>query len=163
MIYNALTLFLSWSLWVNIQEAQFKIRSSSLVIIHEQLLITNGFSFQSGCAYICDVLKSKFHPSCKVLHWLQCLEWLLLIVCSFIYGIRKEVDQFLRFFNFQVLSRLSELETTLEAGLRHRDAALNSIGFQLTKWMNMVRFLCLISPVFKLIWLNPFTWLTLSR
>ncbi|KAL8516107.1 hypothetical protein ACS0TY_014691 [Phlomoides rotata] len=38
-----------------------------------------------------------------------------------------------------VLSRLSELETTLEAGLRHRDAALTSIGFQLTKWMNMVR------------------------
>ncbi|XP_041989504.1 V-type proton ATPase subunit a1-like isoform X3 [Salvia splendens] len=38
-----------------------------------------------------------------------------------------------------VLSRLSELETTLEAGLRHRDAALNSIAFQLTKWMNMVR------------------------
>ncbi|KAH6836545.1 vacuolar proton ATPase A1 [Perilla frutescens var. hirtella] len=38
-----------------------------------------------------------------------------------------------------VLSRLSELETTLEAGLRHRDAALRSIGFQLTKWMNMVR------------------------
>ncbi|XP_042042171.1 V-type proton ATPase subunit a1-like [Salvia splendens] len=38
-----------------------------------------------------------------------------------------------------VLSRLSELETTLDAGLRHRDAALSSIGFQLTKWMNMVR------------------------
>ncbi|KAK6144477.1 hypothetical protein DH2020_021297 [Rehmannia glutinosa] len=40
---------------------------------------------------------------------------------------------------FVVLSRLSELETTLEAGLRHRDTALTSIGFQLTKWMNMVR------------------------
>ncbi|CAA0823163.1 V-type proton ATPase subunit a1 [Striga hermonthica] len=39
----------------------------------------------------------------------------------------------------EVLSRLSELETTLEAGLRHRDAALTSIGFHLTKWMNMVR------------------------
>ncbi|XP_047981936.1 V-type proton ATPase subunit a1-like isoform X1 [Salvia hispanica] len=38
-----------------------------------------------------------------------------------------------------VLSRLSELETTLDAGLRHRDAALSSISFQLTKWMNMVR------------------------
>ncbi|CAA0816850.1 V-type proton ATPase subunit a1 [Striga hermonthica] len=39
----------------------------------------------------------------------------------------------------EVLSRLSELETTLEAGLRHRDTALTSIGFHLTKWMNMVR------------------------
>ncbi|KAI3461471.1 hypothetical protein Pfo_018134 [Paulownia fortunei] len=39
----------------------------------------------------------------------------------------------------EVLSRLSELETTLEAGLRHRDTALTSIGFQLTKWMDMVR------------------------
>ncbi|KAL3616405.1 V-type proton ATPase subunit a1 [Castilleja foliolosa] len=39
----------------------------------------------------------------------------------------------------EVLSRLSELETTLEAGLRHRDTALTSIGFQLTKWTNMVR------------------------
>ncbi|KAK4441143.1 V-type proton ATPase subunit a1 [Sesamum alatum] len=39
----------------------------------------------------------------------------------------------------EVLSRLSELGTTLEAGLHHRDAALTSIGFQLTKWMNMVR------------------------
>ncbi|XP_011089858.1 V-type proton ATPase subunit a1 isoform X1 [Sesamum indicum] len=39
----------------------------------------------------------------------------------------------------EVLSRLSELETTLDAGLHHRDAALTSIGFQLTKWMNMVR------------------------
>ncbi|KAL3649366.1 V-type proton ATPase subunit a1 [Castilleja foliolosa] len=39
----------------------------------------------------------------------------------------------------EVLSRLSELETTLEAGLRHRDTALTSIGFQLTKWTIMVR------------------------
>ncbi|XP_051143350.1 V-type proton ATPase subunit a1-like isoform X2 [Andrographis paniculata] len=39
----------------------------------------------------------------------------------------------------EVLSRLSELETTLEAGLRHRDAALNSIGFHLTKWIIMVK------------------------
>ncbi|PIN10703.1 Vacuolar H+-ATPase V0 sector, subunit a [Handroanthus impetiginosus] len=39
----------------------------------------------------------------------------------------------------EVLSRLSELETTLEAGLRLRNTALTSIGFQLTKWMNMVR------------------------
>ncbi|KAL0370053.1 UNVERIFIED_CONTAM: V-type proton ATPase subunit a1 [Sesamum angustifolium] len=39
----------------------------------------------------------------------------------------------------EVLSRLSELETTLDAGLHHRDAALTSIGFHLTKWMNMVR------------------------
>ncbi|KAG8387735.1 hypothetical protein BUALT_Bualt02G0052300 [Buddleja alternifolia] len=39
----------------------------------------------------------------------------------------------------EVLSRLSELETTLEAGLRHRDKALTSIGFHLARWMNMVR------------------------
>ncbi|GFP95677.1 v-type proton ATPase subunit a1 [Phtheirospermum japonicum] len=39
----------------------------------------------------------------------------------------------------EVLSRLSELETTLEAGLRHRDTALTSVGFQLMKWTNMVR------------------------
>ncbi|XP_022893106.1 V-type proton ATPase subunit a1-like isoform X2 [Olea europaea var. sylvestris] len=39
----------------------------------------------------------------------------------------------------EVLSRLSELEATLEAGLRHRDKALTSIGFHLSKWTNMVR------------------------
>ncbi|THG11028.1 hypothetical protein TEA_023359 [Camellia sinensis var. sinensis] len=39
----------------------------------------------------------------------------------------------------EVLSRLSELEATLDAGIRHRNKALTSIGFQLTKWMNMVR------------------------
>ena len=65
------------------------------------------------------------------------LRWLLLLMCNL--------------FHFQVLSRLSELETTLEAGLRHRDAALNSIAFQLTKWMNMVRFLCLVILLLKLI------------
>ncbi|XP_069154936.1 V-type proton ATPase subunit a1-like isoform X2 [Solanum lycopersicum] len=39
----------------------------------------------------------------------------------------------------EVLSRLSELETTLDAGLRHRDKALTSIGYHLTKWINMVK------------------------
>ncbi|KAL7127334.1 hypothetical protein ABFS83_14G247400 [Erythranthe nasuta] len=39
----------------------------------------------------------------------------------------------------EVLSRLSELETTLDAGLRHRDTALTSISFQLSRWTNMVR------------------------
>ncbi|KAL6967357.1 V-type proton ATPase subunit a1 [Sarracenia purpurea var. burkii] len=39
----------------------------------------------------------------------------------------------------EVLSRLSELEATLDAGIRHRNNALTSIGIQLTKWMNMVR------------------------
>ncbi|KAJ4725963.1 V-type proton ATPase subunit a [Melia azedarach] len=39
----------------------------------------------------------------------------------------------------EVLSRLSELEATLDAGIRHRNKALTSIGFHLTKWMNMVR------------------------
>ncbi|XP_047315253.1 V-type proton ATPase subunit a1 [Impatiens glandulifera] len=39
----------------------------------------------------------------------------------------------------EVVSRLSELETTLDAGIRHRNNALSSIGFQLPIWMNMVR------------------------
>ncbi|XVE59755.1 hypothetical protein DITRI_Ditri05aG0072800 [Diplodiscus trichospermus] len=39
----------------------------------------------------------------------------------------------------EVLSRLSELETTLDAGIRHRNKALTSIGYHLTQWMNMVR------------------------
>ncbi|KAL0460248.1 UNVERIFIED_CONTAM: V-type proton ATPase subunit a1, partial [Sesamum latifolium] len=39
----------------------------------------------------------------------------------------------------EVLSHLADLETTLEAGLHHRDKALISIGFHLAKWMNMVR------------------------
>ncbi|CAA2955295.1 V-type proton ATPase subunit a1-like [Olea europaea subsp. europaea] len=39
----------------------------------------------------------------------------------------------------EVLSRSSDLEATLEAGLRHRDTALNTIGFYLSKWTNMVR------------------------
>ncbi|XP_044506444.1 V-type proton ATPase subunit a1-like isoform X1 [Mangifera indica] len=39
----------------------------------------------------------------------------------------------------EVLSRLSELEATLAAGILHRNKALTSIGFHLTKWMNMVR------------------------
>ncbi|PHT46685.1 V-type proton ATPase subunit a1 [Capsicum baccatum] len=39
----------------------------------------------------------------------------------------------------EVLSRLSELETTLDAGLHHRDKALTSIGYHLTKWINMVK------------------------
>ncbi|KAG9139092.1 hypothetical protein Leryth_020775 [Lithospermum erythrorhizon] len=39
----------------------------------------------------------------------------------------------------EVTSRLSDLETTLESGLHHRDKILTSIGFQLSKWMGMVR------------------------
>ncbi|CAI0545368.1 unnamed protein product [Linum tenue] len=39
----------------------------------------------------------------------------------------------------EVLSRLSELEATLDAGIRHRNQALISIGLHLTKWINMVR------------------------
>lgn len=39
----------------------------------------------------------------------------------------------------EVLSRLSELETTLDVGIRQRNAALHSIGFHLTIWMNMVK------------------------
>lgn len=39
----------------------------------------------------------------------------------------------------EVLSRLSELEVTLDAGIRHRNKALSSIGYQLTRWMNRVK------------------------
>ncbi|XP_050209220.1 V-type proton ATPase subunit a1 [Mercurialis annua] len=39
----------------------------------------------------------------------------------------------------EVLSHLSELEATLDAGNRHRNKALTSIGFYLTKWMKLVR------------------------
>ncbi|KAF2567601.1 hypothetical protein F2Q68_00024990 [Brassica cretica] len=39
----------------------------------------------------------------------------------------------------QVLSRLSDLEATLDAGTRHRNDALNAVGYSLTKWMTTVR------------------------
>ncbi|XP_010542602.1 PREDICTED: V-type proton ATPase subunit a1 [Tarenaya hassleriana] len=39
----------------------------------------------------------------------------------------------------EVLSRLSDLEATLDAGTRHRNNALTTVGLRLTKWMNMVR------------------------
>lgn len=39
----------------------------------------------------------------------------------------------------EVSSRLAELEETLDAGIRHRNKALTSVGFHLAKWMNMVR------------------------
>ncbi|XP_068668322.1 V-type proton ATPase subunit a1-like [Aristolochia californica] len=39
----------------------------------------------------------------------------------------------------EVMSRLSELHATLDAGLRHRNQALSSIGFHLRQWTLMVR------------------------
>ncbi|CAF1863605.1 unnamed protein product [Brassica oleracea] len=39
----------------------------------------------------------------------------------------------------EVLSRLSDLEATLDAGTRHRNNALNAVGYSLTKWMTTVR------------------------
>ncbi|KAH7862108.1 hypothetical protein Vadar_000035 [Vaccinium darrowii] len=39
----------------------------------------------------------------------------------------------------EVLSRLSELEATLNAGIRHRNNGLTFIGSQLAKWIDMVR------------------------
>ncbi|GMN24554.1 hypothetical protein TIFTF001_000622 [Ficus carica] len=38
-----------------------------------------------------------------------------------------------------VSSRLADLETTLDAGIRHRNKALTSISFHLAKWTKMVR------------------------
>ncbi|XP_027911104.1 V-type proton ATPase subunit a1-like isoform X2 [Vigna unguiculata] len=39
----------------------------------------------------------------------------------------------------EVSARLADLETTLEAGIRHRNKALASVGGPLTIWMEMVR------------------------
>ncbi|KAG9453327.1 hypothetical protein H6P81_006231 [Aristolochia fimbriata] len=39
----------------------------------------------------------------------------------------------------EVMSRLSELDTTFDAGLRHRNQALSSIAFHLRQWTLMVR------------------------
>ncbi|XP_030526593.1 V-type proton ATPase subunit a1-like isoform X2 [Rhodamnia argentea] len=39
----------------------------------------------------------------------------------------------------EVLSRLSELEATLDAGIRHRNSALSSMSLHLPKWTNLVR------------------------
>ncbi|XP_047160573.1 V-type proton ATPase subunit a1 [Vigna umbellata] len=39
----------------------------------------------------------------------------------------------------EVSSRLTDLEATLEAGIRHRNKALASVADHLGKWMNMVR------------------------
>lgn len=39
----------------------------------------------------------------------------------------------------EVSLRLADLEATLDAGIRHRNKALTSIGMHLVKWMNMVR------------------------
>ncbi|XP_061354944.1 V-type proton ATPase subunit a1-like isoform X1 [Gastrolobium bilobum] len=39
----------------------------------------------------------------------------------------------------EVSSRLTDLEATLDAGIRHRNKALASVGDHLAKWMNMVR------------------------
>ncbi|KAG4979800.1 hypothetical protein JHK82_033049 [Glycine max] len=39
----------------------------------------------------------------------------------------------------EVSSRLADLEATLDAGIRHRNKALASVGGHLTKWMDMVR------------------------
>ncbi|XP_004505946.1 V-type proton ATPase subunit a1-like [Cicer arietinum] len=39
----------------------------------------------------------------------------------------------------EVSSRLTDLEATLDAGIRHRNKALSSVGGHLAKWMDMVR------------------------
>ncbi|KAJ4832651.1 V-type proton ATPase subunit a1 [Turnera subulata] len=47
----------------------------------------------------------------------------------------------------EVLSRLSELEATLDAGIRHRNKALTDIGSQITQWISMCRYA--IDPTFQ--------------
>jgi len=44
-----------------------------------------------------------------------------------------------RAMNAEVTARLSELHATLEASAKHRDAALETVGYQLAEWMKMVR------------------------
>lgn len=39
----------------------------------------------------------------------------------------------------EVISRLSELQTTIDAGNRHRDSVLNSISYQIENWNILVR------------------------
>eukprot|EP00475_Leptophrys_vorax_P011349 TRINITY_DN17861_c0_g1_i3.p1 TRINITY_DN17861_c0_g1~~TRINITY_DN17861_c0_g1_i3.p1 ORF type:complete len:781 (-),score=105.21 TRINITY_DN17861_c0_g1_i3:124-2148(-) len=39
----------------------------------------------------------------------------------------------------EVVSRLSELQTTIDAGNRHRDSLLNTISYQIENWSNLVR------------------------
>ncbi|KAG4945315.1 hypothetical protein JHK87_041322 [Glycine soja] len=43
------------------------------------------------------------------------------------------------FQDYQVSSRLTDLEATLEAGIRHQNKALASVADHLAKWINMVR------------------------
>ena len=43
-------------------------------------------------------------------------------------------------FWLQVSLCLADLEATLDAGIRHRNKALTSVGMHLLKWMNMVIF-----------------------
>ncbi|XP_058204264.1 V-type proton ATPase subunit a1-like [Rhododendron vialii] len=54
------------------------------------------------------------------------------------YSIPEDITE-QRQLNRVVLSRLSELEATLDAGIRHRNNALTFIGSQLSKWIDMVR------------------------
>jgi V-type H+-transporting ATPase subunit a len=44
-----------------------------------------------------------------------------------------------RAMNAEVTARLGELHATLEASAKLRDAALETVGYQLAEWMNMVR------------------------
>ena len=44
-----------------------------------------------------------------------------------------------RAMNAEVTARLGELHTTLDASSKHRDAALETVGYQLRDWMKMVR------------------------
>ena len=53
------------------------------------------------------------------------------------------------FYPLQVSSRLVELETTLDAGIRHRNKALTSISFHVVKWMKMVWSSCFVSFLFE--------------
>jgi len=42
------------------------------------------------------------------------------------------------FMTCQVSARLSDLEVTLDAGIQHRNKALESVGSQLWRWTIMV-------------------------
>ncbi|WZZ40818.1 hypothetical protein YC2023_037077 [Brassica napus] len=56
----------------------------------------------------------------------------------------------------EVLSRLSDLEATLDAGSRHRNNALNAVGYSLTKWMTTYGQVMILGGLLLLGWCPTF-------
>lgn len=60
------------------------------------------------------------------------------VVCLAICGCTYHFVSIFWLIWFQVSTRLSELEATLDAGIRHRNKGLSSIGSHLSKWTLLV-------------------------